>query len=260
MDSFIIEDMIQFAMMLPQFFATKNISSFVRQLNLYGFKKNKTRKDVTEFSHPLFKRGNFSDILKIKKVVKKEGAKCMKTELNDLKKNYEMLQTNFNNLQNSMKKMADKNKDLSNFNEGIFMRLNEEREEYKSDLKHLLLLLFNTIKQNTDDFLSMIKTLFLHTKILSKVEKNLLETSDNFSKLLPFIIEKITEDKDTRDNFIRKLVNLFHFENKEDEKMKQDLILYYKGRLIKNKMDIDQILQKDKPWNNRKGILISNEP
>lgn len=258
-DSFIIEDMIRFAMVLPEFFTTSNISSFIRQLNLYGFKKLKTKKEITEFQHPLFKRGNFSDILKIKKVVKKSTGKCLKSELKELKKNYSSLQEDFDALKKSMQEMANKNKDLSNFNEGIFERLNQEREDYKNDLKHLLLLLFSTIKQNKDAFIKMIKTLFFNTKILSKVEKNILQTSDNFNKLLPLIIDKITEDKDTRNNFIRKLVNLFYFDNKEDKKLKRDLILYYKGRLIKNKLDIDQLLQKEKPSQIRKGKLSSQE-
>lgn len=245
-------------MVLPEFFTTNNISSFIRQLNLYGFKKLKTKKGITEFQHPLFIRGQFSDILKIKKVIKKEGAKCIKTELKQLKKNYESLKNDYILLQENMKKMANKNKDLSNFNDGIFERLNQEREDYKNDLKNLLLLLFNTIKQNTDKFLKMIKTLFFNTKVLSKVEKNLLHTSDNFSKLLPLIIEKITEDKDTRDNFIQKMINIFHFENEDDKRMKEELILYYKGRLIKNKIDIEQFLCQ-KSHKIRKGNLNSKK-
>ena len=250
--------MIRFTMVLPEFFTTNNISSFIRQLNLYGFKKLKTKKGITEFQHPLFKRGHFSDILKIKKVIKKEGTKCIKTELKQLKKNYESLQKDYLQLQENMMKMANKNKDLSNFNDGIFERLNQEREDYKNDLKNLLLILFSTIKQNTVKFLQSIKTLFFNTKVLSKVEKNLLNTSDNFSKLLPLIIEKITEDKDTRDNFIQKMVNIFQFENDDDKKMKEELILYYKGRLMKNKIDIEQLLRQKNP-KIRKGKLNSKE-
>ncbi|GFW73847.1 heat shock factor protein 2 [Trichonephila clavipes] len=40
------------------FFKTSNIASFVRQLNLYGFRKcNRFNEDKHEFKHPLFMKG-----------------------------------------------------------------------------------------------------------------------------------------------------------------------------------------------------------
>lgn len=47
---------------LPKYFRHRNINSFIRQLNMYGF--HKSRKDPSKniFSHPFFQRGH-ADLL-----------------------------------------------------------------------------------------------------------------------------------------------------------------------------------------------------
>lgn len=56
--SFLITDIYNFTnSVLPNFFKHKNLSSFIRQLNMYGFRKEKEDdSQMLEFTHPLFHR------------------------------------------------------------------------------------------------------------------------------------------------------------------------------------------------------------
>lgn len=56
--SFIIENLEKFLKVLPQYFKTKNYSSFVRQLNMYDFHKVKNSQGYHEFRHACFVRGH----------------------------------------------------------------------------------------------------------------------------------------------------------------------------------------------------------
>ena len=243
-DSFIIEDMIGFAKILPDFFSTRNVSSFVRQLNLYGFKKSKCSKHVTEFRHKFFKRGHFSDIFKIKKVVKKSQQKNIREEFDELKKEYNLLKNDYNGLRRDVKKLTGRNKMLFTYNNELFRSLTEERADFKRDLKNLLMLFFNSLKQKSEEAVSMVRDLLFRTKVLTQKEKMLLVESREFKGLIPLITKKIVEDKDTRNSFIGKLVDLFEFEDKEDKQTKKILLDFYRKRLLKNQRDIDDCLKE----------------
>jgi len=59
-DAFSVFDSAKFADLLPLYFKHKKLSSFQRQLNLYGFRREK---DSGSYSHPMFLRGR-RDLLK----------------------------------------------------------------------------------------------------------------------------------------------------------------------------------------------------
>ena len=57
---------------LPKYFRHRNINSFIRQLNMYGF--HKSRKDPSKniFSHPFFLRGQAQILHLVKRKIKNE--------------------------------------------------------------------------------------------------------------------------------------------------------------------------------------------
>lgn len=67
--SFLILDVQRFKEILPMYFKTSKLSSFVRQLNMYNFHKQKNVCGYQEFIHPLFKRSAVNELKSIKRKV-----------------------------------------------------------------------------------------------------------------------------------------------------------------------------------------------
>lgn len=76
--SFIIHDQTRFSReLLPLYFKHNNMASFIRQLNMYGFRKStsiensglKADKDEMEFYHQYFLRGQETQLENIKRKV-----------------------------------------------------------------------------------------------------------------------------------------------------------------------------------------------
>jgi hypothetical protein len=74
-----VRDPPQFAQkIIPKYFKHKNIPSFVRQLNLYGFKKTRQDPNFLEFQHEFFVKGRQQDLQKCTRKRNKLAAKKQK--------------------------------------------------------------------------------------------------------------------------------------------------------------------------------------
>ena len=67
-ERFVILDIYNFTnAVLPKYFKHNNLSSFVRQLSMYGFHKHKADSEGVQFSHPMFQRDKKNLLNKIKR-------------------------------------------------------------------------------------------------------------------------------------------------------------------------------------------------
>jgi len=105
--TFVVGNSVSFARdILPVYFKHNNFSSFVRQLNFYGFKSSSTvsldgkNKRMWEFRHPYFRQNGEHLLHKIKRKTcqQEESPVNLKSEVDDMRADMEMLRAEVMNM------------------------------------------------------------------------------------------------------------------------------------------------------------------
>ena len=113
-DSFIIRDCDRFTEeVIPRFFKHKNFSSFIRQLNFYGFRKVKEPRKAPEarqrweFRHDKFVRGRRDLLRDIKRKSYQDGAQAERVDLDGIRGEINVINKKLEALQGSWDHLVD---------------------------------------------------------------------------------------------------------------------------------------------------------
>nr|ACF24569.1 putative heat shock transcription factor [Gymnochlora stellata] len=93
-NGFVVKDAYAFCVkILPTYFRTKRFRSFVRNLNMYGFRSRKQAQEgVYRFKHPQFRRGKKNLLSRIrKKTTQKSILSDLRGAIKELRQNYTKL-------------------------------------------------------------------------------------------------------------------------------------------------------------------------
>ncbi|XP_026853909.2 heat shock factor protein 2 isoform X1 [Electrophorus electricus] len=156
-NSFLVLNEQRFAKeILPKFFKHNNMASFVRQLNMYGFRKvmhidtgivKQERDGPVEFQHPYFKHGQDDLLEHIKRKVSNARPEDNKLRQEDLSRILSSVQTVHDKQENMDARLAT----LKRENEALWREMSDLRQKHAQQqqaIKELVQFIFTLVQNN----------------------------------------------------------------------------------------------------------------
>jgi hypothetical protein len=177
--SFTVLDVKRFeAETLPKYFNHGKFSSFVRQLNFYGFQKLRSDPDLQKhtehirFSHEFFVRGQPEMLQKIKRTTaqKQSSEEIEDSHVECLQQTVEMLQQKIKILEASMDKKVEST--ALALSEGYMIRIRNLEESYERLLTGILHNFPPPHASATPSWMSALPTLSHSSNLLNFVRSN----------------------------------------------------------------------------------------
>ena len=181
--TFVVKNVEEFSKLLPRYFKTANFASFVRQLNMYNFQKQKCGNMQHKFFHPNFKRGRVRDLalIKRKKIISARPAKKIKKRSRDPpRQSSGRMEEKMNKLEKTLGVLTYQNEVLIKSNGELMNHMIRNKLSSDQKIKKLLLMIYNSARLSSVDSQQL-------TSALGKAEG----TIDELKKSLTVILKVV---------------------------------------------------------------------
>lgn len=146
--SFLITDIYSFTNnVLPSYFKHSNLSSFIRQLNMYGFHKSKeVHEDIFHFSHPLFSRDDKGQLNKIRRKPSEPSNNLKKDEIVEMLQRLQRFKHQQVSMESTLKNLESLYSQVIDQNQLLMSEIFQSKQREKQ-----IEILLRTITQKTKE-------------------------------------------------------------------------------------------------------------